>query len=84
MPAAEARHMPIPAHLLAHQVLSVLTVLEIRPEFGVGIITCLVRVEGVPMGLIANNPHHFAGAIDSPASDKAARFIQLVRTLSLN
>jgi acetyl-CoA carboxylase carboxyltransferase component len=43
----------------------------------VGIITCLVRVEGVPMGLIANNPHHFAGAIDSPASDKAARFLQV-------
>ena len=59
------------------------SVLEIRPEFGVGIITCLVRVEGVPMGLIANNPHHFAGAIDSPASDKAARFLQLLDAFEL-
>merc|ERR1711959_5087 len=53
------------------------SVLEIRPQFGIGIITCLVRVDGVPMGLIANNPHHLAGAIDSPGSDKAARFLQL-------
>jgi hypothetical protein len=35
------------------------------------------------MGLIANNPHHFAGAIDSPASDKAARFLQLLDAFDL-
>lgn len=53
------------------------SVLELRPEFGVGIITALIRVEGRPMGLIANNPAHLGGAIDSPAADKAARFLQL-------
>jgi acetyl-CoA carboxylase carboxyltransferase component/biotin carboxyl carrier protein len=53
------------------------SVLEIRKEFGVGIITAFIRVEGKPMGLIANNPHHLAGAIDSDGADKGARFLQL-------
>jgi acetyl-CoA carboxylase carboxyltransferase component len=53
------------------------SVLEIRPKFGIGIITAFARFEGRPMGVIANNPHHLAGAIDSDGSDKGARFMQL-------
>jgi acetyl-CoA carboxylase carboxyltransferase component len=59
------------------------SVLEIRREFGIGIITCLVRVEGKPCGLIANNPLHLAGAIDSDGSDKGARFLQLCDAFDL-
>lgn len=51
--------------------------LELRPSFGVGILTTLLRIEGKPVGVIANNPAHLGGAIDSDASDKASRFIQL-------
>ncbi len=53
------------------------SVLEIREKFGVGIITAFMRIEGRPMGVIANNPHHLAGAIDSDGSDKGARFMHL-------
>ena len=53
------------------------SVLELREAFGVGIVTCLIRIEGRPLGVIANNPHHLAGAIDSDGADKAARFLQL-------
>ena len=53
------------------------SVLELRREFGVGMITALARIEGRPVGVIANNPAHLAGAIDSDGSDKAARFMQL-------
>ena len=53
------------------------SVLEIRRDFGVGMITALIRIEGKPFGLIANNPKHLGGAIDAPAGDKAARFLQL-------
>ncbi|WP_405809837.1 biotin/lipoyl-binding protein [Streptomyces sp. NBC_00210] len=53
------------------------SVLELRRGFGTGIVTALVRIEGRPMGLIANNPGHLGGAIDSDAADKAARFLQL-------
>jgi acetyl/propionyl-CoA carboxylase alpha subunit/acetyl-CoA carboxylase carboxyltransferase component len=53
------------------------SVLEIRRDFGVGIITAFIRIEGKPFGLIANDPKHLGGAIDAPAGDKAARFMQL-------
>ena len=53
------------------------SVLEIREKFGIGVVTAFIRVEGRPMGVIANNPHHLAGAIDSDGADKGARFIQL-------
>jgi len=53
------------------------SVLELRAGFAPGMITALVRIEGQPFGLIANNPVHLAGAIDGPCADKAARFLQL-------
>jgi len=62
---------------IVHTIADVGSVLEIRPKFGIGVITALIRVEGRPMGVIANNPHHLAGAIDSDGSDKGARFLQL-------
>ena len=53
------------------------SLLELRAGFGAGILTALARIEGRPVGLMANNPHHLGGAIDVDASDKAARFMQL-------
>ena len=53
------------------------SVLELRPRFGLGMVTALIRIQGRPVGVIANNPRHLAGAIDSPGADKAARFMQL-------
>jgi acetyl/propionyl-CoA carboxylase alpha subunit/acetyl-CoA carboxylase carboxyltransferase component len=53
------------------------SVLEIRRHFGPGMVTALTRIEGRPVGLIANNPVYLAGAIDSNGADKAARFMQL-------
>ena len=53
------------------------SLLELRAGFGAGMITALARIEGRPVGLIANNPQHLGGAIDVEAADKAARFMQL-------
>ena len=53
------------------------SVLEVREKFGIGIITSFIRIEGKPMGVIANNPHHLSGAIDSDGADKGARFLKL-------
>lgn len=53
------------------------SVMEIRKHFGLGMITAFARIEGRPVGVIANNPVHLAGAIDSDGADKAARFMQL-------
>jgi acetyl/propionyl-CoA carboxylase alpha subunit/acetyl-CoA carboxylase carboxyltransferase component len=59
------------------------SVLEIRRAFGLGMVTALGRIEGKPFGIVANNPMHLAGAIDSDGSDKAARFIQLCDAFDL-
>ncbi len=53
------------------------SLLHLRTGFGEGIHTALARIEGRPVGLIANNPMHLGGAIDADAADKAARFMQL-------
>ena len=59
------------------------SMLELRPRFGVGMITALARIEGRPVGVIANNPNHLGGAIDSDGSDKGARFMQLCDAFDL-
>ena len=53
------------------------SILELRAKFGRAMVTSLIRIEGRAVGVIANQPMFLAGAIDSPASDKASRFIQL-------
>jgi acetyl-CoA carboxylase carboxyltransferase component len=53
------------------------SVLELRGGWAPGIVTSLARLEGRPVGIIANNPGHLGGAIDSDGADKAARFMQL-------
>ncbi|NOX52467.1 MAG: carbamoyl-phosphate synthase large subunit, partial [Gammaproteobacteria bacterium] len=53
------------------------SILELRSEWAIGIITAFIRIEGRPMGVIANNPVHLSGAIDAPGADKGTRFMQL-------
>jgi acetyl/propionyl-CoA carboxylase alpha subunit/acetyl-CoA carboxylase carboxyltransferase component len=78
------RHAVPPNRLRAYDMRNVIetladdgSFLEIRKGFGHGMITALIRIEGRPVGVVANNPLHLAGAIDSPAADKGARFMQL-------
>ncbi|MBV8305119.1 MAG: biotin carboxylase [Acidimicrobiia bacterium] len=59
------------------------SVLELRRGFGAGMVTALIRVEGRPVGLIANNPTHLGGAIDADGADKAARFMQVCDAFDL-
>lgn len=53
------------------------SVLELRAGFGAGIVTALARIDGTPVGVLANNPQHLGGAIDGDAADKAVRFFEL-------
>lgn len=59
------------------------SVLELRAGFGHAMITALARVEGRPIGVIANDPAHLGGAIDGDAADKASRFMQLCDAFDL-
>ncbi|MDQ6748798.1 MAG: biotin carboxylase [Candidatus Dormibacteraeota bacterium] len=59
------------------------TVLELRPQFARGMVTALARIDGRPLGIVANNPMHLAGAITSEGGDKSARFLQLCEAFGL-
>jgi acetyl-CoA carboxylase carboxyltransferase component len=59
------------------------SVLELRRGFGAGIVTALARVGGRTLGVVANQPPHLGGAIDSDGADKAARFMQLCDAFEL-
>ena len=57
--------------------------IELRKVYGPGIITGFMRLEGKPLGLIANNCMHLAGAVDAEAAEKASRFLQLCDAFNL-
>jgi acetyl-CoA carboxylase carboxyltransferase component len=59
------------------------SVLELRRHWGHGMVTALARIEGRPIGIVANNPSHLAGAITSEGADKASRFMQLCDAFDL-
>jgi acetyl/propionyl-CoA carboxylase alpha subunit/acetyl-CoA carboxylase carboxyltransferase component len=70
-------------HRAIESIVDVGSVLALRPDYGVGIVTALVRVEGVAYGLIANSTHHLGGAIDAEAADKAGDFLELCESFRL-
>ncbi|MEX2105963.1 MAG: carboxyl transferase domain-containing protein [Solirubrobacterales bacterium] len=55
----------------------------LRERFAPEMVTALARIEGRPIGVIANDTRHMAGAITSDAADKAARFMQLCDAFGL-
>ena len=59
------------------------SVLELRREFGASAVTVLARINGETVGIIANDPTRLAGAIDSDAADKLARFLHLCDVFSV-
>jgi acetyl-CoA carboxylase carboxyltransferase component/biotin carboxylase len=70
-------------HHAIDSVADVGSVLELRADYGVGVVTTLVRVEGVAFGLVANSSHHLGGAIDAEAADKMADFLTLCESAGL-
>ena len=55
----------------------------LRERFAPEMVTALARIEGRPLGVIANDSRHVSGAITSDAADKAARFLQLCDSFGL-
>ncbi len=70
-----------------HQVIELVadtgSVLELRRDHAPAMVTALARLEGRPIGIVANNPAHLAGAIDGPGANKAARFLALCDAFDL-
>lgn len=59
------------------------SVLELHKEYGRGVVTALVRVEGRAMGAVASNAMHLGGALDAESCEKAATFVRLCNTRRL-
>lgn len=57
--------------------------LDLKPRWARNIITCLARVGGAPVGIVANQPNHFGGILDVDSSDKAARFMQICDSFNI-
>jgi len=53
------------------------SVLELRHDFAKSAVTAFARIEGKPVGIMANDPKYLGGAIDADAGDKFSRFVQL-------
>ena len=52
-------------------------IFDIKPKFAKTIITCLARIGGRPVGIVANQPKQLGGILENDSADKAARFINL-------
>jgi len=59
------------------------SVLELRRDFGRSVVTALARIEGRPVGIVANDTYYLGGAVDADAADKSARFFQLCDAFGL-
>ncbi|MGE0153519.1 MAG: acyl-CoA carboxylase subunit beta [Reyranellaceae bacterium] len=59
------------------------SLLEIAPNYGTSVVTCLARLAGRPVGVIANDPYRFGGGLNRPAAEKLESFIDLCDTFHL-
>lgn len=71
------RHAIYDPRAIVETVMDAGSVLELRRDFGAGLVTALARLGGRPVAVAASVPRHLGGALDAPACDKLARFLQL-------
>jgi propionyl-CoA carboxylase beta chain len=72
----DSANQPYDMHLVIEHVLDDGEFLEVQPLYAQNIVVGFGRVEGRPVGVVANQPMHFAGTLDIAASEKAARFVR--------
>jgi propionyl-CoA carboxylase beta chain len=79
----DSPNQPYDIHRVIETVLDPGTFLEVHAEFARNIVVGLGRVAGAPVGVVANQPMHFAGCLDIDASEKAARFVRTCDAFSV-
>jgi propionyl-CoA carboxylase beta chain len=72
----DSHNQPYDMHEVFTRVLDDGEFLEIHAGFARNIVVGFGRVEGAPVGVVANQPMHFAGCLDIDAAEKAARFVR--------
>jgi acetyl-CoA carboxylase carboxyltransferase component len=59
------------------------SIFEMRRYFGPGLVTCFGRLDGRPVGVIANDPMYAGGALDGDGADKMTKFVDLCDTFNM-
>jgi acetyl-CoA carboxylase carboxyltransferase component len=59
------------------------SIFEVQPLYGKALITCLARLDGHVVGIVANNPMVYGGAMDGPAARKQVRFVEMCDTFHI-
>ncbi|MFG2128009.1 acyl-CoA carboxylase subunit beta [Streptomyces sp. NPDC048751] len=72
----DSANQPYDMHTVIEHILDDAEFFETQPLFAPNILTGFGRVEGQPVGIVANQPMQFAGCLDIQASEKAARFVR--------
>jgi acetyl-CoA carboxylase carboxyltransferase component len=73
----ESNRKPYDMYKLIRAIVDHAEILDIKPKWARSIITCLARVGGRSVGIVANQPSYLGGILDVNTSDKAARFVNL-------
>ena len=73
----ETTRKPYDMYKLLRAVVDHGTLFDIKPRFARSVITCFARIAGKSVGIVANQPMHLGGILDSDSADKAAHFIQI-------
>ena len=71
------RRRPYSMHVILRSTVDHGELFEIKPYYGVSLITAFARINGHPVGIVANNPLAFGGSLDADGADKQAHFIDL-------
>jgi acetyl-CoA carboxylase carboxyltransferase component len=73
----ESTRKPYDMYKLIRAIVDHGTILDLKPRFARSIITCLGRIGGRSIGIVANQPNYLGGILDNDSADKAAHFIQV-------
>jgi propionyl-CoA carboxylase beta chain len=74
--APDVATKPYDMHRIIESILDDGDFLEIQPAYAPNILCGFGRLDGYPVGIVANQPMHLAGTLDIAASEKAARFVR--------
>lgn len=73
----ESTRKPYDMYKLIKMIVDDGDILDIKPRWARSIITCLARVGGMSVGIVANQPNYLGGILDVDSADKAAHFIEI-------
>jgi len=79
----ESNRKPYDMYEVVRRIVDDGTWLDLKPQWARTVITCLARMGGRPVGIVANQPRQLGGILDNDSADKAARFVNLCNAFGI-